>query len=123
MEHYDLCMIDPGINLFSNDRLGIFACFETAKIIHHLVFHSTHSKKLKNYFGKHGCIFKHDAAEILRDMVVRHVRSRDLGASFETANPDADNKMMEHRSDMVPVSSVVSRPHELKLGSRTPHYN
>ena len=88
-----------------------------------LVVHSTYSKKLKNYFSNHGCIFKHDAAEIIWDMVVRHVRSRDLGASFETANPDADNKMKEYRSDMVSVSSVVSCSHELKLGSRTPHYN
>ena len=88
MEHCDLCMIDPGENLFSNNRLGIFACFETAKIIHHLVVHSTCSKKLKTHFGKHGCIFKHDAAEIIWDMVVRHVHSSDLGASFDSVNPE-----------------------------------
>ena len=120
MEHHDLCMINPGKNSFSNDRLGIFACFETAKIIHHLVVHSTYSKKLKTYFGKHGCIFKHDAAEIIWDMVVRHVRSSDLGASHDSANPDA---MKECRSEMVSVSSVLSCSHELELGSRTPHYN
>ena len=122
MEHCDLCMIDPGENSFSNDRLGIFACFETAKIIHHLVVHSTYSKKLKTYFGKHGCIFKHDAAEIIRDMVVRHVRSSDLGASFDSANPDPD-VMKEYRSGMVSVCSVLPCSHELELGSRTPHYN
>ena len=75
MEHSELCAIDPGKNLFLNERLGIFGNRQSSKIIQHIINSSQYVKKLRSHVRNGGSILKQDAAEVIRDMVVCHVRS------------------------------------------------
>jgi len=75
MEHSELCAIDPAKKLFFNEKLAVFANKETVKIIKHLLDSSQHVTKLRSHVSKHGFLSKHDAAVIIRDLVLFHLSS------------------------------------------------
>ena len=86
---------------------------------------------MTKYVSEHGCLFKHDAAEIIRDIVVRHVRSvrthsldswYGLGRSFDD-NEDPGDEMKNYFPTILPLTSIVPNLDGLKLSSNTPHYN
>ena len=131
MEHSDLCRMDPGKFFFHNNTIGLSANKKSAKIIKHLVESCQYHSNLTKYVSEHGCLFKHDAAEIIRDIVVRHVRSvrthaldswYSLGWDFED-NEDPGDEMKNYFPTIIPLGSVVPNLDCSKLSSNTPHYN
>ena len=113
MEHSKLCALDPGKNLFANDRFGIVANLASAKITKHLVHHAKHKEKLAN-FTRQGCLSAHDADVIIQDVMNRHVQCTN-------GHTDPDNKLQECREGLVPTHSINPHHRSLKLRQLTPH--
>ena len=128
LEHYELCLMDPGKLLFVNDRIGISANEKTAKIVKHIVDFSQHNQELTNHVLNCGCLLKHDAAKILRDMVVCHVQSISKHAADHPTHGSAgfqcfQDENKKYNESIVPLSSIQSHDMELNLRSNTPQYN
>ena len=79
MEHSELCAINPAKNLFRNHHLGTFANQDTAQVVKRMLDSSRHVNKLRTHVSEYGCLSKHDAAEIIRDIVICQFGSRREG--------------------------------------------
>ena len=101
MEHSELCAIDPEKNLFSNEQLGVFANKESVRFINHLLHSSQHVTKLRSHVSKHGFLLKHDAAEVIHDLVLHHLHP----SNDEHVEGPPDSHLENDAEDLVPAHS------------------
>ena len=131
MDNQELCAHDPIESKFYNDRLCIEADRSTAAILRHMIQASQYSNKLKNYVSQLGFLYKHDAAEIIQDVVLRHAQwhhfkcDNPSGGVYwvftDSDDPEAQAELYD--SDVIPLKELVPNYKELGLSSYSPHYN
>ena len=139
MEHSELCFLDPLQSRFRNERHSFEANHSSLGIFDHLLHSSPYSCQLRDYVSQHGYLYDHDAAEIMRDMIVRHRRTAMHHGSHRlhengirrNAHTDEPNwKLKKYREGLVSMDSIVTRekhsvekPIQKPSRCHTPQYN
>ena len=139
LEHSELYFLDPVQSRFRNERHSLEANRSTLRIFYHSLRSSLCSHQLRDYVSQHGCLYDHDAAETMRDMIVCHGRSAmhhgdhrlHKNGMRRNAHINEPNwKLKKYHEGLVSMDSIVTRerqsigkPFQKPSRCHTPHYN